>query len=297
MDQFWCPSRFELLDSLNEEIWIDSPRVQLRIQTPDELSYPGAVGAQQAMQGFPLLPWTPDLLARDWRSKQAILLCGAAYPPLLREYSAGSLTLPISVYARAENAAVFLKRYLEYVVRGDHRVHGMLQRLLEGCGCGDAFALFNLCRASFVERTTSLDRGGDRLVHREWSTYMRYLLHPESLDWTWRRLTATRSRTLIALGSVAENALLSLFERKGAQISLAGASGAPFMEPRSISHWLRARAWWRAELPVGCWNILPIATPSPNGAQVDPGYAGAIDLVNEMQCVPALEGAVVPAVQ
>ena len=85
-------------DDVNEEIWSESSSVQESVQPLCDLRKLNAIGAQQGMidpdpESDPpatcetLLPWVPDLLGKNWRAEDSILIVGSAYAGFIKEYS------------------------------------------------------------------------------------------------------------------------------------------------------------------------------------------------------------------
>jgi hypothetical protein len=73
----------DLDDSINQEIWADSPNQLDHIQSYRADWKIGAVGAQQAMRHPHRLPWVPDPIGCDWKSRDAVFIFGSAYGPFI----------------------------------------------------------------------------------------------------------------------------------------------------------------------------------------------------------------------
>jgi len=159
---FWRD--LKLTDPLNQAIWDNSAAVQLEIGPPERLRAVNSIGAQQAMiegapyRNVPCLPWVPDLLTQHWKARSAILIVGSAYAGFIREYSGGK-GMPIAEYVKAyreRSIKLFIDSFRNTVIP-NWRYYDFTEDLigrLEATGNDVAgFALFDVCRASFVCRS------------------------------------------------------------------------------------------------------------------------------------------------
>ena len=302
---FWDPRCFDLNDKINAEIWADSPQLQQGIHPPLALEAAGAFGAQQAMieladrvfwdnlQPPSILPWVPDLVGKRWKKKDAVFVVGSAYAGFIKEYSTRTAAMNLCCYATANSATQFQERFLQDVVQPDSDYYGKLELLVQPYLYASQLCLMDLCRASFVKR-------GNRVTRRPmdtskepnrgpaWNNYLAYAQHVQSDDWTWRRLTESKTEKIVALGSIAEHGILQLFgrnlnpgftiiDRDGAPLDLPDFWNRTYAHPgRNLGYWLNEDDWWIVQGQVGGekrrWRVLPIYHPS-RVESYDPLYA------------------------
>ena len=133
---FWSPQYLDSIDPENEEIWIDSPAEQARIQRPGSLTKEGDVGAQQIMVNGREVPlsWVPDLLGLEWKRSESVMIVGSAYAPFIGGISRRGCTLPLAEYDHAQSAADFLVAFLKYVVLPDQAYYAKIGLLAEDLG-------------------------------------------------------------------------------------------------------------------------------------------------------------------
>jgi hypothetical protein len=108
---FWSPQYLDSIDPENEEIWIDSPAEQARIQRPGSLTKEGDVGAQQIMVNGREVPlsWVPDLLGLEWKRSESVMIVGSAYAPFIGGISRRGCTLPLAKYVVLPDQAYYAK--------------------------------------------------------------------------------------------------------------------------------------------------------------------------------------------
>jgi hypothetical protein len=299
-DDFW--KQLDVSDPLNQVIWEESVNVQLEIAPPKSLRTANAIGAQQAMiEGrngdVSCLPWVPDLLMSDWKSQSAILIVGSAYAPFILEYS-GKKGMPIAKYTEAseqQSVKLFIDSFRESVIPawGYYNFTKDLITDLRADGKNlDGFALFDVCRASFVCRgeVTSLgfraDKGGDNIVRRQPSVFSDYVETKKPNEWLCKRIQRSNATRILALGTIAEHALLRCFARNldcpsirsepdalewGRNNRRAGQSWAKLYADggHQLSYWQKD-GWWeiqgRIDKSMRLWQLLPITHPSRSGA-------------------------------
>src|SRR5688572_22302126 len=144
---FWADQHFDFDDSLNEEIWRLSPRVQLQIESHEFLQAGGAIGAQQCMLRGGMsgtgsvLPWVPDLVGKNWRSGSAVTIVGAAYAGFIKEYSRRSAVMPLAHYLDASSVRQFQLAFLDTVVRQDENYYAPLAKLCSHLGSASQIAV------------------------------------------------------------------------------------------------------------------------------------------------------------
>jgi hypothetical protein len=306
-DNFW--HALETADPLNQAIWVESVAVQLGIAPPEQLRAPNSIGAQQAMieGSVPCLPWVPDLLVSDWESQSAILIVGSAYAGFIREYSGGGKGMPIAAYIKAyeqRSVKLFIDSFKESVI-AKWAYYGHIRRLINGLRANiGGFALFDVCRASFVCRSEAVtlrrrlpappvlrkDRGGDKMVRCQPAVFSAYVESSKPNEWLWKRIQGSKATRILALGSIAEHALLRCFARNLDRDHLCICSVPDHQEPMRISrrsdwkgktewalqyaddryhlsHWQKdTSGWWEIEGRIGentrLWQLLPIPHPS-----------------------------------
>lgn len=317
----WNPDHFDFEDHLNQEIWISSPHVQREIQPPESLTHIGAFGAQQAMlpssersagQASEVLPWVPDLLGRYWRAGGSLLVVGSAYAGFICELSRRNHCMQLADYRNAVTVEDFQRHFLESVVRNDRSYYDRIVTLLPDKVNATGIALFDLCRASFVQRSEEShsgrrrDKWRDRIVQTGADIYNRYLTHDRAADWLWRRIADTESGFIVALGTIAEHGLLRFFRSRVEDLELQAYGTAERCKLRSfegsawvkeyadpsykLGYWIDHEAWWtvtgRLQGEERSWRVLPVHHPSSLGRPRSiPSYARTKDvLVKMMGC-------------
>jgi hypothetical protein len=221
-------------DSVNEQLWATSVNVQHAIQEPNEISRAGDIGAQQAMlrpgicKGIDedsVLPWVPDIVGREWRSQDAVLVVGTAYAGFISEFSGRHQknTIGLGEYhdLASRPVGVFQARFIETVINDDPTFYNRVSALLDGSVDPVKMALFDLCRASFMLRAEgdlwrkdiSKERWTVCVKPEIYSEYVEWIADPEGEElgpraWTWARIRDSEARRIIALGRVAEYGIL-----------------------------------------------------------------------------------------
>lgn len=292
---FWSASHLDHDDALNEEIWSDSAEAQSEIQParPTASWSEGEIGAHQAMFGVSPLPWVPDLVGKEWRREDALLIVGSAYAQFVGR---GAGKLDLGTYRRCRGAGEFIREFRSRVVDGRpyYKRVALLAGAVEGA-TAEQIALFDLCRTSFVEVKGNGKVGsGDGVAKKKPALFTRYIEDPRPRGWLWRRLTGGDARRVIALGTIAEHGLLRLFHAKGCSIR----AGVTFGSSREdwpkhyaapggkVARWLDTGTWWRVESPTGRrWELLPVFHPSYNRnavAHADPDYRRTRSLLGRM---------------
>jgi len=306
LDDFWADKHIEFTDTINDDIWNDSPAEQLLISDPATLRAPGSIGAQQAMLDAPPLPWVPDVLGQRWREPESIIIVGSAYAPFLQGISRRDATLPVAAYLTTASDP-FLRSFLQGVVRPDADYYGKIAQLAQDQQSAAGIALFDLCRASFTIRGTRANRDLDRAAEYTFKPpkgsgqegkrratasrqlFTRYVESTKQRDWTTRRLEQTPAHRILALGSVAEHGLLRFFFDLGVTDVTKHATGerwSPkqydeqqwvlhYARPRqTLGQWLDDEDWWVIKGMIGdvsrTWHLLPTLHPCRNND--DPDY-------------------------
>lgn len=152
MTRYWhTTDALELDDSINEVIWRDSPGIQREIAQPCD-AYEGAVGAAQGMVGDTPLPWVPDLVGKDWRSPDAVLVFGSSYADFFTPLARRDNRMSLEEYREADSSRVFQSSFVRDVVGSDNDYYNEVAELLVRAGVPPtSLVLSDLCRASFVE--------------------------------------------------------------------------------------------------------------------------------------------------
>ena len=220
--RFWHD--LELADPLNQVIWDNSAAVQLEIGPPEQLRAVNSIGAQQAMiegpaySNVPCLPWVPDLLMPDWKAQSAILIVGSAYAGFIREYSGGK-GMPIDDYVRAyeqRSVKLFIDSFKSNVIL-NWRYYDFTENLISGLRANGhdvaGFSLFDVCRASFVCRSETVnitspapkpvvrrDRSGDSTVRCQPAVFSAYVEASKPNEWLWKRISGSEATRIVALG-------------------------------------------------------------------------------------------------
>lgn len=219
----WSLDALDLEDPLNEEIWQHSPEEQERIQPYRDGWAIGEIGAQQAMRYPYRLPWVPDIVGRDWKSRDAVVIFGSAYGPLVGREGRPSFIAPHK-YVRASNAAEFTKLYSEKVLQD--RYYRRIAELGSTVVPVYRMIILDLGRVSFVRCSLDRDEGGDSVIGSTPELFTRHVQSPAANEWLWRRVLGTEAETVIALGKVAEHGILRLFSRNLRDVSIRDSSDA-----------------------------------------------------------------------
>ena len=197
----------------------------------------------------------------------------------------------------------FFDSFFRRIVIGDPDYYGPLGALFSAVGLSqNDIALFDLCRASFVEKTHINYKGGVESTYpTQYSAFVEgppVPFPPKEVpssfaDWTWdtwlwERIMGTESRCIVALGHIAQNGILRLFRGRLAvgtfQLSrhsgsvthlpkcLASGNNAwPTPDPKyPLSGWLTNKDWWIVSGTIHVdgqeskrsWCVLPIYHPS-----------------------------------
>ncbi len=276
---FWSEEHFEYGEPINERIWSCSADIQRSLRPPNSLTAPGAVGAQQAMieDEDTILPWIPDLLGTKWRDEESIIVIGAAYSGIIKEYSTRASCLTLKEYKGCSDATNFQKLFLDRVVQPDSSYYGYI-RALVGTENASHLAAFDLCRASFVRRGQSepgprLDGSPTQAIAADPAEFSRYVAQPDNKEWNWSRIAETQSTRMLCVGQVAEHGILRLLREHGGEIYKQESRGPfempdfedkewPLLNPdmgHSGLRWATEGGYWKVKLPDGkIWYIRPI---------------------------------------
>ncbi len=221
---FWSLDQLDLMDPLNEEIWIRSPEEQESIQPYRDNWAIGETGAQQAMRHPHRLPWVPDIVGRDWRSREALTIFGSAYGAFVGREGRPGFVSPAE-YARASSAAEFTKLFAAKVLPAPYysRIARLASAVVPSCRL---VGLLDVCRVAFVRCLEEDDEQGDRVVQCAPELFVRYIESPTANDWLWRRIVDSEAETVVALGLVAEHGVLRLFGRNLQEFSIRDSRGA-----------------------------------------------------------------------
>jgi hypothetical protein len=235
---FWDRTLFDFNDAINNDMFNQSPRVQLA-----EIGKPSAIGSQQAMGSGPVLPWIPDPVGKNWASAEAVLFCGSAYAGIFSPYSSrrGQRTMLLEEYAEAKPLEALQRVYFNKIIdppeaKVSDAYYGKIQELCTqgadqsdlACVADASFiGLFDLCRASFVKRIQQNGAEKDicdtkEVIRKHCDVFDKYVRSASASEWLWRRVSEGRARRIVALGSVAEHGLLRLFQRHGRSIYIGG---------------------------------------------------------------------------
>jgi hypothetical protein len=122
-----------------------------------------------------------------------------------------------------------------------------------------------------------------------------YAEHPTIAGWRWQRIEENRSGVILALGHLAEHALIRLFQQKGATVGCGSFVLPLSLDPspsrwvdryasleRKLSWWLAVQAWWTITLGNRTWFILPIYHPTSH-LQYDPSYVRTIEVLRKLR--------------
>ncbi len=261
-EAFWSVDDLDLEDSLNCEIWRDSPEQQEQIQPYKTCWEVGAVGAQQAMRSPYRLPWVPDPVGRDWKSRDALFVFGSTYGPFVGGHGQVHEMRPADYDQRSSGE--FLRHFFRDVIENRlyyKRIAGLASAVIPSCRL---LAPVDLCRVAFVRRNPPRDKGGDSVINLEPEVFSKYVESETASDWLWRRLLGSEASALIALGTVAEHGLLRLFRRHLGKLSIRdshdtkicfSASDNDIRWPSRHAHGLRTLTIRKNAATPPFWNI------------------------------------------
>jgi hypothetical protein len=313
MDTFWDETELDFNDPLNQEIWDQSPGVQMRLQRPESLESPGSYGPQQAMiesehrellSGRPCLPWVPDLVGKDFRTAGRLAIVGSAYAGFIEEYSSRPNTMSIKD-AAAESMERFQRAFCRVVVIGDRGYYSPLSVLAFETAPLARVAVLDLARVSLVRRGGGAGRDRSDNSKQCASTdeahvFASYAESAESMVWITRRLLDSPAHCIVALGLTAEHGLLRLFAAQGCDIRRSDWPNDAWISRHSpwplhyagpkVAHWISGGgAWWRVECRVQKrrWGVLPAYHPAR--ANRDPGYRWTRAVLAKMCADPWLQ--------
>jgi hypothetical protein len=283
---YWNAQNLDLNDCLNQQIWAFQASCLYGQQ-------PQSVGAQQGMlehmhgqvicnnpSSYPAaricshpvsqanvppcccLPWVPDMVGKNWKEDEAILVFGSAYAGFIQNYSQAGIK--VLDYAGASSVADFQSRlFLPNVVNGmwgnNNGHYSKIASLLQGSGykTPEKVLVGDLCRASFVKRQTGQsgtrsDKADDAVINDNCALFTDYLIINN--PWTSDRIKSSSARRIIALGSIAEHGLIRLFIQMGAQ-TIATNRGAIF-NIQKYQQWMlssKAQNWSKKYATDGAW--------------------------------------------
>ena len=227
------------------------------------------------------------------------MVVGSTYAGFISEFAQRKGTLPLEDYcasARCQSPEMFQRKFVELVMQPDFSYYGPIQTLLQGIYAPRKVVLFDLCRASFVER--SGEYKGDKVVKLAPQRFEQYVL--ANSDWTWERITRTESSCIVALGTIAEHGILRLFADKNMVVcagwkSRSSKSFGKWVNDyadsqRTLSYWHRHQTWWLVVdrcVKGRCWKILPVYHPSKcQNMRHAPDYQGARKTLEIMKGTP-----------
>lgn len=305
---FWDKNFLSEKDSLNEEIWNDSPIAQRKINKLNSSNKKSIrYGAQQAMlEGEEIiLPWVPDIVGKDYKSNDSLVIVGSAYAGFIEGYSSRLRTMSIKKYKEAKNPYMFLNYFLEDVIIEDHSYYSPINTLASTFCDLKRTVLFDLCRASFVCRDDNMssdrkDKSGDRVVKDAKDIYEKYVESEKAAEWTWQRITSCGAKCIVALGSIAEHGLLRLFNRNSLSIkdfrhsdklklkNYEDGEWVAYYADRSknLGYWINNCNWWIIEGTVNGhyrkWNLLPVYHPAYY-SKYDPNYEKTKNVIKKIK--------------
>jgi hypothetical protein len=247
-DSFWSVHELDLDDSLNLRIWTDSPGEQERIQPYRADWKIGDIGAQQAMRHPHRLPWVPDPVGLDWRSRDAMLILGSAYGPFI-----GGDNRPGEMEPQeydCESSGDFLKCFLRQVVETRpyyRKIADLASTAIPSCRL---LALADLCRVAYVRREDSKDFGGDLIARSAAELFSEFVESNTASMWLWRRIVESEASAMVALGTVAEHGILRLFSRHLQDFSIRDSQDETirFLAREGNAGWLSQYAHGRRQL-------------------------------------------------
>lgn len=306
MDETFIQSSAQ--DGINRSIWVNSRSLQRSIPARATSI---TIGAQQAM---PLpchhnlfsaenpLPWVPDLVGSAFSKAQpSILVVGSSYNGFLRGYTDRRGTMSVDDYVSARNAADAesgIERFSTHFVRdvcdGDKAYYARIRAMLQ---CASArlehIAVTDLCKASFVERTTRngriIDAGSDALIEQQTRTWQNYVQGananaqngvPLPYEWIVNRLL--QAQVILALGKLAEYGVIKILRQVAPSMVVNHSRNArlcpnadslspkrdwvyePARAGTTVRSWLESHSWWNITDPDSgqIRAMLPCIHPS-----------------------------------
>ncbi len=304
--QMWSVDDFDLDDETNRSIWETSPQILTRVHgllkaNTKRPRFTGRVGVQQAMIGCDgragfddePLPLVPDLVGIDTgqNPKRAVLVLGSCYAPFIKGISKRN-AIASSIYRDIPSTGQFQRLFFSRVMVGDPYYYGILEDRFEGIRSPRELIVSDLCRGSFCLRGNHcprIDVGGDSVVngsHPDMKNPSQLAEEARSLfsayvdaesAWTWQRIQSVKA--IVTLGKIAQRLILTLFDRKGANISMKGNEKAGEIrfqkydnngrmaefeehEEQQLSNALSPSGWWNARLGSDNWQIVPVYHPA-----------------------------------
>lgn len=210
---YWHTDALDLNDPLNQTIWDKSPETQSRIDQALELRV-GAVGSAQGMVGKPPLQWVPDLVGKEWRASDAVIVYGSSYADFFTEYARRGGRMALTDYRDARGPAEFLEHFLHEVVTGDDRYYDKVVELLVRADVPtEQVVLTDLCRASFVKIIPGKSDANEGVLKAHKRHFFRYV--EANRRWHQQRLAAFGGRVLVGLGKLATWGICHLLEDAG----------------------------------------------------------------------------------
>jgi len=229
-----------------------------------------------------VLPWVPDLLGSDWTDRCAMLIVGQSYAGFLDRYSNRPNRMPVYQYQNAGDWQTFQRDYIPAVVEDDLQYYEKLSPLLQITGSYSRFAVFDIVRASLVERRVvamisgcQQRRDGDLDLRdqSQRSVFRAYASLPESRRWTWDRVTGSHASLIVALGRTAACQLIHLFLLNGCLVhernskrrwTYSGQDWVYNCGMSSLKTRLSAKDWYVVTSPrMGrTWHVVVVVHPS-----------------------------------
>jgi hypothetical protein len=240
------------------------------------------------------LPWVPDPVGRNWKSRDALFVFGSAYGPFIGGDHRPHEMDPTDY--NCEWSGEFLTHFLQGVITTRlyyTRVAELASIVVPSCRL---LAPVDLCRVAFVRRDVSRDVGGDAVANSAPELFSAFVESRAATGWLWRRLVDSEASALIALGTVAEHGTLRLFARHLRKVSIRDSQDATIRfstkegdlqwpsryahNRRKLKHRKQAIVppFWEIEGEVagGKWRTWRLAVvPHPTGAWAQTsGYPG-----------------------
>ena len=212
MTRRWPETQFDPDDRLNREVWAHSPALQQGLDAPRSGAN-GHTGAAQALVGPVALPWVPDVVGREWRSEEAVLIFGSSYADFFSPFARRGRVMSVRDY-RAPSAAEFQRRFIREVMEGDAAYYGKVRELLEVAAVSlSLVVLTDLCRASFVTIEGGRAVSKEKVLRDHADQFDAYVA--ANRPWHLRRVADSQARVIVALGRLAARGVIHMLDRDG----------------------------------------------------------------------------------
>ena len=210
----WSVAALDMDDALNRTISNESPGRQMKICPPCSPKV-GMVAAAQAFVEPPPLPWVPDLVGRNWRERNSVLIMGISYADFFLPLAGGRRNrMGLREDREARGPAAFQAAFLERVVRSDTAYYEKIADLLEAAGVElERTVITDICRASVGYWDGTCIVAGTDVLRNNDAAFRRYVRQNE--DWHDSRLDNGGFQVIVTLGGLAGDEVESWLRGRG----------------------------------------------------------------------------------